>query len=158
VIREFEFYHGAVLGRLIRGSEGLSLEQYPGFGRNAAYVINKRVGLYIKHSTNRLTPWSFTFKQEHQDEIHEMRSVLEQVFVALVCWEDGVVCLSYDELKVILDENHNTSEWIRVARRTREKYTVSGSDGKLRYKIGENEFPEKILEHLVRASDLTLLA
>ena len=30
----------------------------------------------------------------------------------------------------------------------KEKYTVNGSDGKLKYKIGQNEFPKKIIESL----------
>ena len=148
MIREFELYHGAVLGKLIRAENDLVIEQYPGFGRNSAYVINKRVGLYVKYSTNRLTPWTFTFKQEHQDEIFEMKSVLEDVFVALVCHHNGIVCVSHGELKQMLDNEHDPSEWIRASRHIREKYSVSGSNGRLGYKIGENEFPDKILDYL----------
>lgn len=34
---------------------------------------------------------------------------------------------------------------IRVSRSTREKYAVSGTDGKLAYKIGNSDFPQKVL-------------
>ena len=95
-----------------------------------------------------MTPWRFSFQQKHQNEIREMKERFNEVFLVLVCGDDGVVTLGYDELKKILDEQHNEVEWIAVARRPREKYTVTGSDGKLRYKIGENEFPDKILKVL----------
>jgi len=151
LIREFELYHGAALSRLIHAQDNLVIERYPGLGGNAAYVINKRVGLYVKHSTNRMSPWTFTFLQNHQDEIFEMKSVLENVFVAMVCNDDGIVCLDYSELKNVLDDDHSLAEWIRISRRPREKYTVTGSDGKLRTKIGENEYPFKVVEAATNA-------
>jgi hypothetical protein len=148
MIREFEFYHGAALTRLIHGGTAVSIERYSGLGGNAAYVINNRVGLYIKYSANRLSPWTFTFKEEHQDEISEMKSVLNDVFVALVCRDDGIACLNYAELKFILDDQHEEVEWVRVSRRPREKYAVTGSDGKLKTKIGDNEYPSKVVYYL----------
>lgn len=147
MIREFEFYHGVVLSRLVHGNVPVQIYPFPTTS-NASYVLNGAVGLYIKHSAKRLTPWRFSFQQEHQNEIQKMKDKFEDVFLALVCGDDGVVILSYQELKKILDEQHEETEWISVSRRTREKYTVSGSDGKLKYKIGENEFPSKVLEKL----------
>lgn len=148
MIREFEFYHGAALARLIHGYEGLGVEQYSAATSNASYVIDNKLGLYLKHSTNRLSPWTFTFKREHQQEIEEMREKLSDVFVVLICGKDGMACLSFNELKLALDTEFGPVEWIKAARRTREKYTISGSDGKLKTKIGENEFPTKIITRL----------
>jgi hypothetical protein len=37
---------------------------------------------------------------------------------------------------------------IRISRRPKEKYSVSGSDGGLKYKIGENDFPRRLFEYL----------
>jgi hypothetical protein len=152
MIRDFEKYHGAVLTRLVHALPGVTLELYPGLGGNSAYVIDKCVGLYIKYSTKRLTPWTFTFMKDQQDEIHEMASVLDQIFIALVCHDDGIACLSHKELKSILDEVYDPAEWVRVSRRPKEKYAISGSDGKLKGKIGENEFPVKLSEFLVPTS------
>jgi len=145
MIKEFEFYHGAVLTKIAQSDKKVSISAYPTPSR-CSYVINGNTGLYIKHSTNRLTPWGFSFAKIHQDEIKNMASSLGKVFIALVCGKDGIACLSFDELKIVLDDDHSDHEWIRVSRRPREKYAIKGTNGKLRFKIAHNHFPERILE------------
>ena len=146
MIKEFEFFHGPVFARILHATKNpLSIEPFP-TPSNASYVLNSRIGLYVKHSAKRMTPWRFSFKKVHQDEITEMNSKLDQVFLILVCNDDGIVCLSYKELKQILDENHTPTEWVSVARNPRQMYTVKGSDGELDFKIGSNEFPSKLFE------------
>ena len=145
MIKEFEFYHGAVLSRLAHADQPVSLKLYP-TRSNASYVINDKVGIFVKHSSKRMSPWGFSFNKTHQDEILEMKNKLEQVFILLVCFDDGIVTLNFDELKKVLDDIHRAVEWIRVSRNPREKYSVSGSDGILKFKIGGNEFPGKILK------------
>ncbi len=49
------------------------------------------------------------------------------------------------------DDEFEPVEWIKAARRTREKYTLTGSDAQTGFKIGDNEYPEKIYEALVPA-------
>ena len=91
-----------------------------------------------------MTPWRFTFHAEHQAEIDLMRASYENVFLLLVCNDDGSVCLSYAELKRILDNQHDPIEWISATRRPREMYAVKGSNGELDFKIGQNDFPDKL--------------
>jgi hypothetical protein len=143
MIHEFEFYHGAVLTKIALGGKDSSIRSYESPSRSS-YVIDGKIGLYIKHSTSRLTPWTFSFAKEHQDEIEKMEKELGDVFVALVCDKDGIACLNFKELKVVLDEVHGESEWIRVSRRPREKYTIKGSDGKLGFKVAYSDFPAKL--------------
>jgi hypothetical protein len=102
--------------------------------------------LYIKYSKKRLSPWTFSFNKGHQDEIKEMRDKLGAVFTVLVCGSDGIIGLDYSTLKEILDENHNDVEWIRVARTRNTKYTVTGSNGALRLKVGKQDFPKNLFE------------
>jgi hypothetical protein len=52
--------------------------------------------------------------------------------------------IGYLELKEILDNQHDPIEWISATRHKREMYSVKGSNGELNFKIGQNEFPEKI--------------
>ena len=116
MIKEFEFYHGAVLTNLLHGSgQSVTIEPFPSES-NASYIINKNIGLFIKHSAKRMSPWRFSFAQEHQNEILEMKNKLGELFLSLVCGEDGIVILSFDELKEILNETHDPVEWISVAR------------------------------------------
>lgn len=91
-----------------------------------------------------MTPWRFTFRKDHQEEIDLLKANFKKVFLILVCSDDGVVCLVYPELKQILDNQHGPIEWISATRHKREMYLVKGSNGELDFKIGQNEFPEKI--------------
>ncbi|HEX7026040.1 MAG TPA: hypothetical protein VF268_02275 [Gammaproteobacteria bacterium] len=148
MIKEFEFFHGLVFARILHATQRpLSLKPFKSVS-NSSYVVNDVIGIFIKYSSKRMTPWRFTFKAEHQAEIDLMRSSLKNVFLLLVCNDDGVVCLSYSELKQLLDDQHDPIEWISATRHRREMYTVKGSDGKLDFKIGQNEFPEKIFQEI----------
>lgn len=144
MIKEFEFFHGLVFARILHGSDRpISIETYP-TPSNSSYIVNGNVGLYVKYSSKRMTPWRFSFKKEHQDELAEMHGKLKDVFLVLVCNDDGVVCLSYEEVKQLLDDDHGATEWISAKRNPRQMYEVKGSDGELDFKIGANEFPAKI--------------
>jgi len=148
MIKEFEFYHGVTFSRLFHSSkEAISIKQYP-TQDNASYVLNDKVGVYIKYSTKRLTPWRFTFQKRHQDEILELKNKVGEVFLLLVCKDDGIATLSFDEVKRLLNEVHEPVEWISASRHRNEKYAIKGSDGKLELKIGNNEFPGKVLAGL----------
>lgn len=146
MIKEFEFYHGAVLTNLLHGSgQSVTIELFPSES-NASYIINKDIGLFIKHSAKRMSPWRFSFAQEHQNEILEMKNRLGKVFLSLVCGEDGIVILSFDDIKALHNETHDPVEWISVARNKNEHYSVKGSDGSLGCKISRKDFPRKLFE------------
>ena len=136
MIREFEFFHGLVFARILHGTQRpLSIKPFKSLS-NSSYVVNDSIGIYIKYSSKRMTPWRFTFRKEHQDEIDLMKSSFERVFLLLVCNDDGVVCLSYSELTQILDNQHQPIEWISATRHKRQMYAVKGSNGELDFKIG----------------------
>jgi hypothetical protein len=144
MIKEFEFFHGLVFARILhRTQPTLSVKLFQS-SSNASYVLNGATGVYIKYSSKRMTPWHFTFKSQHQAEIDLLKSNFDRVFLLLVCNDDGVVCLSYSELKQLLDNQHEPIEWISATRHKREMYAVKGSNGELDFKIGKNDFPEKL--------------
>ena len=146
MIKDFEFFHGVVFTRLLHGSQRVvSLTAFPSTS-NASYVVNGSIGIYIKYSTKRMTPWRFTFKKEHQEEIELMKGRFKEVFLVLVCNDDGLVCLSYSELRDILNNQHDCMEWISATRHKREMYTVKGSNGRLDLKVGQRDFLEKIFK------------
>ena len=148
MIKEYEFYHGVVFSKLIHfGENNISIKPYPS-DTNASYVLNDNIGIYIKHSTKRLSPWNFSFLKKHQDEMLEMKQSLGEVFLLLVCGEDGIVTLSFDEIKRILNEVHGDVEWISASRTPNKEYTIKGSDGGLGRKVGKNDFPKKIFESI----------
>ena len=149
-VSEVEYCHGAVLNRIIhKSNEPFSFETYP-TKSNCSYIFNNKIGLYIKYSKKRMSPWTFSFHKTHQDEIEEMKQKLGDVFVVFVCGSDGIVGLSHEQLKEILDENHDAAEWVRMARTRNTKYSVSGSDGKMKLKMGKQEFPKNLLDKINR--------
>ena len=144
MIKEFEFFHGLVFARILHASQRpLTVKPFQS-ASNASYVVNDDVGIYIKYSSKRMTPWRFTFMKNHQNEIDLMKFQCKRVYLLLVCNDDGIVCLSYSELKQLLDNQHKPIEWISATRHKRQMYTVKGSDGELDFKIGQAEFPEKL--------------
>ncbi|MFA5065864.1 MAG: hypothetical protein WC566_10435 [Dehalococcoidia bacterium] len=113
---------------------------------NNGYVINGTRYIYFKHSTKRMSPWAFTFLPEHIREIADAKKEIDNVYVILACNDDGICCLSFSEFaKVIFVGETNKSKSIRVSRSPREKYSVTGTDGNIGYKIGDNDFPRKVL-------------
>jgi hypothetical protein len=71
-----------------------------------------------------------------------------------VCNDDGIVVLSFDELKNILNKVETTAA-VSVARERRKMYAVKGSCGELFYKIGRNDF-EKLFSYRTENFDSTL--
>lgn len=144
MINEFEFFHGVVFARMLHATQRqLCLRPYSE-SENAAYVLDDAKGIYIKYSSKRLSPWRFSFQKRHQETILEMKRNIGSVFVLLVCNDDGVVVLTFDELKQLLDENHEAVEWISATRNRRQMYSIKGSNGKLNVKVGRDEFLGKM--------------
>ena len=147
-IHAYEYYHGAALNRIIDSGKSLEIMTFPS-DSNSSITINKNIGVFFKYSQLRISPWRFTFKKEHQDELMQMKELHKKLFIVFICFDDGFACLEWSELKKILDYDHKEVEFVSIKRMRKEKYTVNGSDGKLKYKIGQNEFPKKIIESLI---------
>ena len=147
MIKDKEFLFWPIFVRLIEWFwvTNVSIRKYKSNSRSS-YVINNKIWLFIKTSTSRNGPRNFTFMREHQEEIQELKNSLENVFLILICNEDWIVSLSFDDVKKILDYDHIDVEWIRVQRKKWEKYTVYWHDWELKRKIWDNEFPKKILD------------
>jgi hypothetical protein len=140
---KFAFYHGAVLVRIIHDNVFDSIKSFS--DNNSSYIVNKNIGLYIKYSGKRMSPWTFTFSDVHIDEIKELDSKFNKAFVVFVCNENGICCLNFQEFSTIISlENKIFTKWIKLSRTKREKYSIAGSDNKLNCKIADSDFPKKI--------------
>ncbi len=145
MIKEFSFYHGVVFSSLFHYCDKpFTIVQYPS-SDNASYIVNNNVGVYIKYSTKRLSPWHFSFQNLHLSEMQKMNSMCNRLILILVCRDDGIVGLSSEEFQQIVNSTNNGTEWISINRGLREKYSVKGSAGKLIYKISKTDFCDKIL-------------
>jgi len=141
---DYTFFHGNALVRLIQDPRTHGIELHHG---NHCYLVNKKTVIYLKHSTKRISPWQFTFLPEHLNEIASIERGSKALFGVLICSNNGICCLDYQEIaQLILVGNMDQTKTIRVSRSTHEKYAVSGTDGKLKHKIGNSDFPRKVLE------------
>lgn len=144
MIGEFEFFHGAVFTRMLHGTQqALSIAPYSE-SDNAAYVINGNKGIYIKYSTKRLSPWRFSFQKRHHEKVMEMKRDIGEVFVILVCNDDGAVVLSFDEFQQVAKNGQEAGEWLSAARNRRQMYLVKGPEGRLAFKVGKDDYSAKI--------------
>jgi hypothetical protein len=127
MIPEYKRYHGAVFAELIDKFPGaITIEEWPEKGRISSYVLDRCIGLHIKHSGSRMRPWLFTVTQSNFQDMEQLRTRCEQVFVVLVCWLDGMVCINDAEFQLIVSQDPGRS-WLRVERKKGELYTVSGA-------------------------------
>ncbi len=73
-----------------------------------------------------------------------MKKNVGEVFVLLVCNDDGIVVLTFEEFTQVLNEAQGGTEWISATRNLRQMYSIKGSDGKLGLKVGKDEFLGKL--------------
>ena len=144
MISEFEFFHGAVLARMLHAThQEISITPYSE-SDNAAYVINRGIGIYIKYSTKRMSPWRFSFHKRHHEMIAHMQQDIGSVFIVLVCNEDGAVVLTFDEFSEVAKNGEGPAEWLSAARNRRQMYLVKGPEGRLAFKVGKDDYSTKI--------------
>ena len=146
-VKEIEYYYGAVFYRLINSKCSLIINPLD-YETKGFFIINNSIPLYIKYTAKRLTPWSFSFFKVHQDDFQRAKDEYGVAFVAFVCGSDGICCLEYEDFKKVLDYVHEDVEWVRISRKKGESYGIKGTDGKIRGKISDCDFPKVILDVL----------
>ncbi len=149
--REYQFFHGALLHEIIVNAGGeVRIALDDNYGRPDAYILNGEIGLLIKHSAARITPWIFTFAKEHVAELRQLRAKTKVCFVALVCDEDGFVCVKDSDLVGILTPTESDLASVRVDRPPRKMYRVSSSGKELDGKLAGGV--DQIIEEIKRRS------
>jgi hypothetical protein len=137
---DFSFYYGSAIYRLLSKNSVKDIF----FVENNCFKINNEFHIYLKHSKDRLTPWQFTFQPRQLEKIIDLKNKIQRFYIVLICNGDGICCLTFEELaQVIFIGENSLLKTVRISRTSREKYSVSGTDGKLKYKIGNSDFPKK---------------
>jgi hypothetical protein len=132
MIREYKLYHGAVLSELVQKlSRPVRIHELSEPGRLSSYVLDEKIGLYIKHSSQRLNPWPFTFTRPNLLEVSLLAELYSETFLVFVCHTDGMVCLTLGEAMQIFAVGGSEQAWVRIDRRKRQRYCVTGGLGEL---------------------------
>jgi hypothetical protein len=138
MLDDYEFYQGAVLRQLAVENDysvSVSFRPFVREGRINAFVINGRVGVYIKHSSKRMSPWRFTFTIEQAADLLDLEHKFPDSFVVFVCGTDGLVTLSFGDLHSIVSFQESENAWVSISRPPRTQYEVAGNRGELKYKV-----------------------
>ena len=136
MLDEYEFYQGVVLRHLaVEADYSISFRPFVREGRINAFVVNGRVGVYVKHSSKRMSPWRFSFNIEQAADLLDLEQKYPDSFVVFVCGEDGLVTLSFADLHDIVDFQESDNAWVSISRPPRTQYELAGNRGELGNKV-----------------------
>ncbi|WP_324412718.1 hypothetical protein [Bradyrhizobium sp.] len=136
MLDDYEFYQGAVLRRLIVETDySTSFRPFVREGRMNAFVVNGRIGVYMKHSSKRMSPWRFTFTIEQAADLLDLEHKFPDSFVVFVCGTDGLVTVSFADLHTIVSFEESENAWVSISRPPRNQYEVAGNRGELPNKV-----------------------
>ncbi len=141
-LREYEFYHGAALSRLVSIAETVRVARLDEVG-SGCYALDEKIGTLIKYATDRMTPWAFTFTPDHKRALLELKERYSQILVLLVCRDDGIVALNYESTILLIGEEPTTAS-VSVVRKPRQMYSVSGTFGAISRKLGDAEYVKEL--------------
>jgi hypothetical protein len=139
-VRDYEYYHGAALLKILRHAGGALELCIRDDVAKGCYALGRETVVYVKHSSKRMSPWVFTFQNEHRAAVSAMRKTFANAFVILVCNDDGVVVLAAAGVEALLGPTGTAS--IRAARRPRGMYEITGSGGELGRRVADCDFAE----------------
>lgn len=100
-----------------------------------AFVVNGRIGVYMKHSSKRMSPWRFTFTIEQAADLLDLEHKFPDSFVVFVCGTDGLVTVSFADLHTIVSFEESENAWVSISRPPRNQYEVAGNRGELPNKV-----------------------
>ncbi|MCY4420216.1 MAG: hypothetical protein OXC42_03045 [Gammaproteobacteria bacterium] len=127
---DYEQYHGLVVRELaVELPDGIHIKAHDIHGIVNCFIVNEVIGLFIKHSSKRLSPWVFSFTKDNLTEIQLLSEDTEKTYICLVCGYDGFLTLSLNEFNQIASRKKgDTSLNLHVKRRKRQMYIVGGRE------------------------------
>jgi hypothetical protein len=136
MLDDYEFYQGVVLRQLaVEADYSISFRPFVRQGRINAFVVNGRVGVYMKHSSKRMSPWRFSFNIDQAADLLDLEQKFPDSFIVFVCETDGLVALTLADLHTIVDFQQSDNAWVSIARPPRTQYELTGNKGELGYKV-----------------------
>ena len=139
---EYENYQGLVLRHLIVGAGvPITLAPFVTRGRVSAFILNFKIGVFVKHSSKRMSPWRFTFHIDQVADLLDLEDAYFTSFVAFVCGSDGLVSLDIGTVHTLVKFDDKEQAWIRITRNPRSMYDVAGNRAELPKKTARGPGP-----------------
>ena len=138
MIDEYELHQGIVLRQVIVGAnQPVRITPFNKRGRVNAFVLNEKIGVFIKHSSKRMSPWSFTFHLDQVSELRELETVHSLSFISFVCGKDGVATINVEMFHQLVGFDEEPQAWVRISRKPRTLYSFSGNRSNLPNKLAQ---------------------
>jgi hypothetical protein len=142
---EYEIYQGLVLRHLVtEASSPITARSFVTHGRISSFVLNERVGVFVlnervgvfvKHSSKRMRPWRFTFHIDQIADMLDLEAAFPNSFATFVCGTDGLLTLDMMTLHQLVSFEETEQAWVRIDRRPRAMYSLSGNRSELSHKV-----------------------
>ena len=133
-IQKQEFYEGAALHQLVRGTAGVQISYLAPF-----FVVDDRFQIHLKYSTGVRSPWGFSFLPAEQ-QLMRARSTGLPLVIGLICGSDGIAALPYEKYQQAA-ALRDVAVWVSCARLHRKHFEVSGPDATVAGKISLSDWP-----------------
>ncbi len=104
-----------------------------------AYILNSDKGILFKYSAVRTSPWSFNFNVADKLIINDFEKNFSEYFVGLVCGINCVGVITKNEVSKLIDTQNIEKSRITLKTFTGGSLGVTGSLGKLSYKIPKSK-------------------
>ena len=145
MISDSDRYYGAVFNRIFdRLKKAASVEKIRSVSAGF-FLLNDRLPIYIKYSTNRRSPWHYTFHRQQQKDQQILFERYGECIVVFVCGKDGIASLCHTDFRKVLDHEFDEQESVSIRRRHNEMYKIKGKDGSYERKVARNSL-ERLLE------------
>lgn len=142
---DYELYHGVAIREIVvNAASGVRIAPFRLGGRIAAFVLNEKIGLFLKHSSKRLSPWPFTFQIDQLECLRDLEAECLRSFVIFVCGPDGMLTMAFEELHGLLNFENSEQAWIRIERKPRSLFKVRGNLREHPRKIAKGAAPVNV--------------
>lgn len=142
MIDEHEKFQGVVLRQIIAAAEGpVVVRPFRIQGRINSFILNDAVGVFIKHSTKRMSPWAFTFHADQISDLRDLEADVPVAYLSFVCGSDGVVTIGVVDFYEISGSDVGEQAWVRITRPRRSMYGISGNRAELLRKVSRGVAP-----------------
>jgi len=161
-IHDDHMYHGAALTQIADHPAFKAINAFRGINARGAFRINDRIGIFIKHATKptkAFQEYVFTFNTKNQQELTELKTRCDKVFVVLVCIQArSICCITVEEFDKHVEARaadfggsepqYQLLVTAKPGRSFRVYMNAAGRKGKMliRTIVSRNAFPKMIFE------------
>ena len=138
-IQDKYFYFGAVLAQIAEYPTFTSINKVT--KTEGIYQINDCTRILIRYSKSDGPEWRFTIGHYDYEDFWQYNA-----FFVLVCAGHTICLLDQSDIKVMVNIDDESPQWITVSCPEGGQMRVNGPLGGLPHKIPHNAFPQKLLQ------------